>query len=99
MPLDWQEVKARYRAEPTLRTVTASRELTVTAVDDEHLYVQSSLWRKSLARDHLEEAVRLMEAGEMSRGLADFVEQYGTHVTKVRRSLAAHVLKDLGFLE
>jgi hypothetical protein len=99
VPLEWQEVKDRYRAAPTLTTATASRELTVIAVDDEQLYVQSSLWRKSLARDHLEEAVRLIEAGEMSRGLADFVEQYGTRVTKERRSLAAHVLKDLGFLE
>jgi hypothetical protein len=100
MALDWEQVRARYRADGTISPIaTSTRTLTVVEIDDERLHVRSAIWTKSLERSHLEEAVALIESEEMSPRWADFVEQYGKRVTKERRSLAAHVLKDLGYLE
>ena len=81
IPLDWDEIKRRYGQGATVPTATSGRPLRVTRVDDERIYVETSMWSKSLAP-----------------ALTDFVEQYGKRVTTERRSLAAHILKDLGYL-
>ncbi len=99
MPLNWPDVKTRYRPGTRVKPAAGSRELTVVAVDDKHISLASPLWTKTLKREHLERAVDLMERGEMSVRLADFVEEYGKHVTTARRSLAAQLLKDMGYLE
>ena len=99
MPLDWNEVRARYEGGAPLRPIAGSRAFTVIGVDDESVYVRSSLWIKSVSRVHLEQAVRLMEDGTMSRSWRVFVEEYGKHVTGQRRSLTANLLMDLGYLE
>ena len=98
MPLDSHEVRRRYGSRAALAPVKGSRALTVSEVGEAGLSVSSSMWTKSLEREHLERAVSLIEAGEMTPRWEDFVLQYGELVTKERRSLAAHVLTDLGYL-
>ncbi|MEZ5121542.1 MAG: hypothetical protein R2736_08200 [Solirubrobacterales bacterium] len=100
MPLDWETVRRRYEADPAVQPIARStRMLTVVAVEEERIVITSRLWTKSLERGHLETAVELIEQGTLTRRWGDFVEAYGKHVTKERRSLAAHVLTDLGYLE
>jgi hypothetical protein len=98
MPLDWEEVRRRYEADPALHGIGTERALTVARVEPDRLHVRSSMWTKTLEREHLQTAVRLMDDGELTRRVGDFVEQYGRQVTKERRSLAARVLQDLGHL-
>ena len=97
-PLDWEAVRARYDGDPVLRETGTARALTVSRVEEERLYVSTSMWTKTVEREHLEAAVRLMDDGALTRRVGDFVEQYGRQVTKERRSLAARVLQDLGYL-
>jgi hypothetical protein len=99
LPLNWPDVKTRYAPGTKVKPAVGTRELTVVAVDDENISLASSLWTKTLKREHLERAVDLMERGEMSTRLANFVEEYGKQVTTARRSLAAQLLNDMGYLE
>lgn len=99
MPLDWAAVQRRYEDRPALDSHRSGRVLEVTHVGDERLEVRSSMWTKTLEREHLELAVELIEQQALTRSVADFVQQYGEHVTKERRSLAAHILEDLGYLD
>lgn len=99
MPLDWAAVQRRYKERPALDPHRSGRLLEVTHVGDERLEVRSSMWAKTLEREHLELAVELIEQETLTHRVGDFVQQYGEHVTKERRSLAAHILEDLGYLD
>lgn len=98
MALNWEAVRERYEADPVLHGIGTERALSVSRVEDERLHVSTSMWTKTVEREHLEAAVRLMDDGALTRRVGDFVEQYGKQVTKERRSLAARVLQDLGYL-
>lgn len=99
MPLDWADVTARYGGGTTIPTVAGGKTLTITGVDDAGVHIRNPLWRDTLAREHLEKAAELIEDGRMSRHAGLFVEEYRALVADVRATSAAHVLKDLGFLE
>lgn len=99
MPLDWATVTARYAGGTRIPTVAGGRTLEITGVDDEAVYIRNPLWSDALARRHLEKAVELLEAGRMTRHAGLFVEEYRAEVVDARATSAAHVLKDLGFLE
>ena len=99
MPLDWAEVVRRYDGGTRIPTVAGGKTLQITGVDDEGVHIRTSLWRDTLAREHLERAVDLVEAGRMTRHAGVFVEEYRALVADSRATSAAHVLKDLGYLE
>ena len=99
MPLQWNDVVARYAGGTKIPTVAGGKTLEITGVDDTGVHIRTSLWRDTLAREHLEKAAGLIEADEMNRHAGLFVEEYRTMVADVRATSAAHVLKDLGFLE
>jgi hypothetical protein len=99
MPLDWAEVQKRYDGGVRIPTVAGGKTLQITGVDAEGVHIRNALWRDTLARTHLEKAVELVEADHMSRHAGLFVEEYRTLVADVRATSAAHVLKDLGYLE
>lgn len=99
MPLDWAEVMTRYDGGTRIPTVAGGKTLEITSVDEGGVHIRHSLWRDTLAREHLEKAVGLIEADGMSRHAGLFVEEYRALVADVRATSAAHVLKDLGFLE
>lgn len=99
MPLDWADVLARYGDGADVPTVAGRRMLQVTSADADGVHIRNALWRDTLRREHLEKAVDLLEDGRLSRDAGPFVEEYRVHVADVRATSAAHVLKDLGFLE
>jgi hypothetical protein len=99
VPLDWAEVKRRYGAGTRIPTVAGGKTLEITGADDEYVYIRNPLWKDALAREHLQRAAELLEAGRLSRHAGLFVEEYRTEVADVRATSAAHVLKDFGFLE
>lgn len=99
MPLDWAQVTARYDGGTKIPTVAGGKTLEITGVDDAGVHIRHSLWRDTLAREHLEKAAGLIESDAMSRHAGLFVEEYRAMVADVRATSAAHVLKDLGFLE
>jgi hypothetical protein len=105
MPLDWGLVMQRYGSGAKVPTVRG-RTVTVTGVDEEHVYVKSPLWQDALARAHLEQAVHLIERGTLTRRAVpdaanprSFAEEYRLHVADARGSTVAYLLKDLGYLE
>jgi hypothetical protein len=99
MPLDWAEVKKRYEGGTRIPTVAGGRTLEITGVDDEAVYIRNPLWSDALRREHLEEAVDLIEQGRLTRHAGLFAEEYRAQVVDARATSAAHVLKDFGFLE
>ncbi|WP_300009160.1 hypothetical protein [Pseudonocardia sp.] len=99
MPLDWTKVMDRYAGGTTIPTVAGGKTLQITGVDDAGVHIRNSLWRDTLAREHLEKAADLIESDAMSRHAGLFVEEYRALVVDARATSAAHVLKDLGFLE
>jgi hypothetical protein len=99
MPLDWALVTARYSGGTRIPTMAGGKTLEITGVDEAGVYIRNALWKDVLQRSHLERAAELVEAGEMNRHAGLFVEDYRTTVADVRASSAAHVLKDLGYLE
>lgn len=99
MPLDWAEVMTRYDGGTRIPTVAGGKTLEITGVDGAGVHIRNSLWRDTLAREHLEKAAQLIEADAMSRHAGLFVEEYRAMVADVRATSAAHVLKDLGFLQ
>lgn len=90
---------ARYAGGKRIPTVAGGKTLEITGVDETGVHIRNSLWRDTLAREHLEKAAGLIEADRMSRHAGLFVEEYRALVADVRATSAAHVLKDLGFLE
>ncbi|GAA4846763.1 hypothetical protein ACFQ34_32510 [Pseudonocardia benzenivorans] len=99
MPLDWATVERRYGDGASIPTVAGGKTLQITGVDAEGVHIRNALWRDTLRRADLEKAVALVETDRMSRHAGLFVEEYRTLVADVRATSAAHVLKDLGFLE
>ncbi len=99
MPLEWAQVMDRYEGGTRIPTVAGGKTLEITGVDAAGVHIRHSLWRDTLAREHLEKAADLIESDRMSRHAGLFVEEYRALVADVRATSAAHVLKDLGFLE
>ena len=99
MPLDWETVEQRYANGATIPTIAGHKTLAVSGADDTGVHIRSPLWEATLSREHLEQGVRLLESGEISRNPALFVEDYKSQVTDYRPTSAAHVLRDLGFLD
>lgn len=99
MALDWARVMSRYAGGTTIPTVAGGKTLQITGVDDTGVHIRNPLWRDTLRREHLEKAAGLIESDAMSRHAGLFVEEYRAMVADVRATSAAHVLKDLGFLE
>jgi hypothetical protein len=99
VPLDWTAVRSRYGGGARIATVAGGKTLEITGVDDNGVHIRHALWRDTLAREHLEQAVLLIEEDRMTRHAGLFVEDYRALVADVRATSAAHVLKDLGFLQ
>lgn len=99
MPLNWATVKKRYAAGAEVPTVAGGKTLTVTGVDDEAIHIENPLWKAKLSRENLEKGVELIEQGIIDRNPGFFVEDYRVYVTDERSTSAAHILRDLGFLD
>ena len=99
MPLDWDVVRGRYADGARIPTVAGGKTLEITGVDESGVHIRHALWRDTLLREHLEQAVTLIEEDRMSRHAGLFVEDYRALVADVGATSAAHVLKDLGYLQ
>lgn len=99
MPLDWDMVVSRYAGGARVPTVAGGKTLEITGADASGVHIRHALWRDTLPREHLERAVVLVEADRITRHAGLFVEDYRALVADVRATSAAHVLKDLGYLE
>ena len=99
MPLDWSIVKEKYGQGAMVPTVAGGKFLKVTRADDEAIHIESPIWSARLHRANLEKGVALIEDGTISRDPGLFVEDYLLYVANERATSAAHVLRDLGFLD
>lgn len=98
MTLDWDDVVRRYGEGKRIPTVAGGKFFVITGADEHGVHIKNALWRDTLAREHLEKAVDLVESHRLSDDAGLFVEQYRAVVADVRVTSAAHVLKDLGYL-
>jgi hypothetical protein len=96
--LDWTAALAKYREGADVDTLPGGAKITVSGADDERIYVKHRLWSASLQRVNLERAVALVSEGSMSNVANEFIDQYRTVVADERPTVAATVLKDLGYL-
>ena len=99
MPLNWTVVKKKYGKGANVPTVAGNKTLTVTGVDEEAIHIANPLWQAKLSRENLEKGVALIEEGVISKDPGLFVEDYRVYVTDERATSAAHILRDLGFLD
>jgi hypothetical protein len=98
VPLNWDEVLRRYGSGADVPTIAGGRTLRVVSADPEHIHIRNGLWQAALRREHLEAAVRLVEAGELTREPGHFAEEYRHKVADERGTSVAHLLRDLGHL-
>ncbi|MCX9192362.1 hypothetical protein C3Y87_13270 [Carbonactinospora thermoautotrophica] len=98
MPLDWTQVINRYGTGAVIPTAAGGRTFQIVSADEKCVRIRTPLWEDSLAREHLERAVELIEAGKLSRTTGPFVEEYRVLVAGKRPTSVAHILKDLGYL-
>jgi hypothetical protein len=92
-------VVSRYAGGARVPTVAGGKTLEITGADASGVHIRHALWRDTLPREHLERAVALVEADRMTRHAGLFLDVYRALVAAVRATSAAHVLKDLGYLE
>jgi len=99
MPLNWNDVIAKYGNGYQVPTVAGKKFLTISHVDEEAIYIECPIWKASLQRKNLEMGVDLIEAGTISRDPGLFVEDYMLYVAHERASSVCHILRDLGILD
>jgi hypothetical protein len=99
MPLDWSEVRKKYRAGAEVSTMTGGKFLHIASVDDQAIHIESPIWSVALECCNLEKGAELIENGTISRDPGLFVEDYMLYVANQRATSVAHILRDLGFLD
>lgn len=99
MELDWDDVLRRYGDGAEVPSLPGGAAVTVTGADDDRIYIKHRLWSDSLSRVNLERGIALVDKGEMTRLANRFIDQYRTMVADERPTMAATVLKDLGYLD
>lgn len=99
MPLNWQDVKAKYGGGAQVPTITGGKFVTISDVSDDAIHIWTPIWTAELARADLEKGVALIEEGVISTDPGLFVEDYMLYVTRNRATSTAHILRDLGYLD
>lgn len=97
--LDWDVVLAKYREGADVDTLPGGAKITVSGADEEFIYVSHRLWKATLTRANLERGIELVGEGRISRAANEFIDAYRTAVADERPTVAATVLKDLGYLD
>lgn len=97
--LDWHAAMEKYRDGAAVDTLPGGAAITVSGADDERIYVKHRLWTAQLHRTNLERGVDLVNQGAISRNANQFIDKYRTLVADERPTVAATVLKDLGYLD
>lgn len=98
MHIDWDHVLDRYRDGADIDSLPGGAKISVSGADEERIYVKHTLWRASLQRANLERGIELVGEGEISAQANEFIDKYRTLVADERPTVAATVLKDLGYL-
>ncbi len=98
MPLDWGKVVDRYQNGAEVEPVPGASRVKVTGADEERIYIAHRLWKDSLSRQNLEKAVELLEQNKMPKDVEDLIGPYRMYVADERPTMAAVILKDLGYL-
>ncbi len=99
MPLNWNDVIAKYGDGYQVPTIVGDKFLHIEKVDDGAITISSPIWRTELHRENLEKGVRLIEERIISADPGLFVEDYILYVANERATSVAHILRDLGFLD
>jgi len=99
MPLDWNQVVAKYGTGYQVPTIRGGKFVNIVRVDDEAIHIETPIWSATLQRKNLEAGVALIDSGVISRDPGLFVEDYMIYVAHERASSVAHILRDLGILD
>lgn len=108
MPLQWDVVQKRYEHGAQVDAVAGGSLFAITGADEEYIYFKGRLWKDALPRHHLEEAVAMVERGELAATATKFLEAYRLHIEKDPMvesgcsripNMVAVVMKDLGYFD
>lgn len=97
--LDWDYVLSRYRDGAEVDSLPGGAKIRVSGADESHIHVKHTLWQASLQRSNLERGISMVASGQIPREASRFIDQYRTLVADERPTVAATVLKDLGYLQ
>jgi len=97
--IDWDHVLDRYRDGAEIDSLPGGAKISVSGADVERIYVTHRLWQDSLQRRNLERGIQLVAEGQISDEANRFIDKYRTLVADERPTVAATVLKDLGYLQ
>ncbi|WP_425005613.1 hypothetical protein [Mycolicibacterium sp. S3B2] len=97
--MDWESVLAKYRDGASVETLPGGAAISVSGADDERIYVKHRLWTAELSRSNLQRGVELVNEGAIPRNANQFIDKYRVLVADERPTVAATVLKDLGYLD
>lgn len=96
--LDWTLVRARYPAGRMVPHMVGQRRFEVLRVTDDALHFRWDVIEDgTISRCHLERAVELIEEGVLITDPAAITSDYRTLVSDERPTIAAALLKDLGY--
>lgn len=100
MPLDWQEFKETYGNNGSFKSLTGSKEFTVKEITEDEVIFQTAVSMDAvIERDNLEQAVEMIESGEMHRDPDRLLEEYKSTITHSRATATVCLLKDMGYAE
>ena len=98
-PLDWNEVKDRYKSGTKVPYLVGSKSFEIEEVTDDAIHFKWRLIEGTIKRRDLERIVDLIEQGAVRRDKVTLTSDYRTLVTDERPTTAIAILQDFGYVE
>lgn len=96
--LNWEQVRQRYPVGTMVPHMVGARKFEILRVTDEAIHFRWDVIEDgTVSRCNLERAVELIADGELLTDLACITSDYRTLISDERPTIAAALLKDLGY--
>ncbi len=96
--LDWEQVRRRYPDGTMVPHMVGKRKFEILRVADDAIHFRWDVIEDgTVSRSNLERAVELIEDGELLTDINSITSDYRTLVSDERPTIAAALLKDLGY--
>ncbi len=100
MPLNWSDVKKKYKPGSVIPYIAGNKTFTVTKVTDDEIHVSTVANPGAvIKRKNLERFVELLEEGKLQKDVFTLTDDYRTLVDDNRPTSAVSIVKDLGFIK
>ncbi len=100
MPLDWNEVKKKYKPGSVIPYISGKKTFKVSKVTDDEIHVTTVANPNAvIKRKNLERFVELLEEGKFQMDVITLTDDYRILFDDNRSTSAVSIIKDLGFIK